>query len=550
MDSVQAVKQEMAATPVRSSSPAESAGRSSSPAESAGRSSSPAESTGRSSSPVKGMAKGHLLGLVLAAIVVLAIAVMMGVLIWSPNWSSAVTIVGLGAAVAMIFVSPINGLVLWIILEPYARFWYLNIPMPSGIPDLSLSRLSVAFLCVVWLAQLAIKRRRIRRFGFIEVWMVLFGILVIPSVAAGTGGLSHSLQTLFDKFVAPYLVFVLAKNLYDEKTGLDRLIALMVVLESYLLFVLFYEQITGVPLFYTVGRTLVYTAHLRKIVGLLGNATFLATVLAMIAPFALYRLTRARSPYTRAFYFGMFGLAVFGNFICWNRGAWVGMAVGLLVLGLFEARYRRILLLLLLVAVILVGVYWVQVTSSPVVTERLSNVTSIQFRINMLEVSQRMIRANPLFGVGFESFATYYIQYGGHWELMAWDDPMPHNTYVFILATMGLAAFVPYVLVFLSLFAETGVMMRSHWRKRGANYALLVSVWAAVAAYMATAAFIDIYPNAFTSLVLFFIMGTMVGYVSQLRATWRASGQKAGLPQPRTERGMEYRPVPVQVEQA
>ena len=68
MDSVQAVKQEMAATPVRSSSPA--------------------ESVGRSSSPVKGMAKGHLLGLVLAAIVVLAIAVMMGVLIWSPNWSS------------------------------------------------------------------------------------------------------------------------------------------------------------------------------------------------------------------------------------------------------------------------------------------------------------------------------------------------------------------------------------------------------------------------------------------------------------------------------
>jgi O-antigen ligase len=478
------------------------------------------------------MTKAHLLGLVLAVIAGLAIAVLMGNLIWSPNWSSAVTIVGLGAVVALIFVSPINGLLLWIILEPYARFWYLNIPMPTGIPDLSLSRLSVAFLCIVWLAQLATRKRRIRRFGFIEIWMALFCVLVIPSVAAGTGTISHSMQTLFDKFIAPYLVFILAKNLYDEKVGLDRLSALLAVLESYLLFILFYEHLTGHPLFYIVGRTTVYSRSLRKIVGLLGNAAFLATILAMIAPFALYRFTRARSPYARAFYFSMFGLAVFGNLVCYNRGAWLAMAVSLLVMLLFEPRYRRILLPLMLVGGIVVGVYWAQVIASPVVTERLSNVSGIQFRVNMLEVSQRMIKANPLFGVGFESFANYYIQYGGHWELMAWDDPTPHNTYVLILATQGLAGFVPYFLVFLSLFAETGVMMRSHWRKRGADRALLVSVWAAVAAYMISAAALDIYPNAFTSLVVFFIMGTGVGYVSQLRASWRDPGRPAGLPQP------------------
>jgi O-antigen ligase len=132
---------------------------------------------------------------------------------------------------------------------------------------------------------------------------------------------------------------------------------------------------------------------------------------------------------------------------------------------------------------------------------------------------------------------------------MAWDDPMPHNTYVFILATMGLAAFVPYVLVFLSLFAETGVMMRRHWREHGADHALLVSVWAAVAAYMASAAFIDIYPNAFTSLVLFFTMGTMVGYVSQIRASWRASAGQASVPPSSTERGMEHRSGPATMEQ-
>jgi O-antigen ligase len=506
MDAVQAVKQESAMVPVP---------------------------------PTTRMTKKQLFGLLLAVIVFVAIGVLMGNLIWSDSWSNAVTIVGLGAVICVILMSPINGLMLWIILEPYARFWYLNIPMPSGIPDLSLSRLSAALLCVVWLAQLAIRKRRIRRFGLIEVWIVLFCILVLPSVAASTKSLGSSLQTLFDKYIAPYLVFILAKNLYDEKTGLDRLIALMGVLESYLLFVLFYEHLTGRPLFYIVGRTLVYTKSLRKIVGLLGNATFLATILAMIAPFALYKFTRARSPYSRALYFSMFVLAVFGNLVCYNRGAWVAMAVSVLASMLLEARFRRVLLPLLIVVAIFVGVYWVQVTSSAVVTERLSNTTSIRFRLNMLEVAEKMIRANPLFGVGFESFGDYYIQYGGHWELMAWDDPMPHNTYVFIVATMGLAAFIPYLFVFLSFFAETGVMMRSHWRKRGADHALLVCGWAAVAAYMASAAFIDIYPNAFTSLTLFFLMGTLVGYVSQFRASWRASGQQENLPPSRTERGMD-----------
>ena len=486
----------------------------------------------KQASPIKSLTRGQLLGLVLSVIAVVAIAVLMGNLIWSPNWSIAVTIIGLGTVVGLIFVKPIYGLIVWIILEPYARYWYLNVPMPSGVPDLSLARLSVAFLCVVWLAQLATRKRRIRRFGFAEVWMLLFGIFVLPSVAASVGSLSSSLQMLFDKFLTPYLVFVLAKNLYEEDIGLERLIGLMIVLESYLLFIEFYEHITGVPLFYQVGRTLVYTKSLRKIVGLLGNAAYLATILAMIAPFALHRYLHARSRRDKAFYFGMFALAVFGNFVTWNRGSWLAMAVSLLVMLFLEKKYRRVLARLLLIGAILLAVYWVQVISSPVVTERLSNVTSIRFRVNMLEVSERMIRANPWFGVGFNSFAYYYIQYGGHWELMAWDDPTPHNTYVNILATMGLAAFIPYLMVFLSMLVETGVMMRRHWQQRGADHALLVSIWAAMAAYMTSAVALDIFPNAFTSIVTFFIMGTMAGYVSQVRASWRAQAAQAGPSQP------------------
>jgi O-antigen ligase len=408
---------------------------------------------------------------------------------------------------------------LWVILEPYTSFWYLNIRMPAGIPDLSLSRLAVASLCVVWIAQLAIRRKRLQRLGFVEMFMVLLCVMVMPSVVAGLSGLSRNMQVLFDKFIIPFLVFVLAKNLYEEKTALDKLTAALTVIEAHLCFLLFYEHITGRPLFYVLGRQTIYTRSLRKIVGLLGNGAFLATVLAMIAPIALYRFVRARSPYARAFYGTMFALAVIGNFFCYNRGAWLAMAVSLLVMLLFQREYRRVLLPLVLIAAVVGVVYWQSISRSAVVVERLSNVSGIRFRVTMLEASKKMIRTHPLFGVGFGDFATYFIQYGGHWELLAWDNPTPHNTYLLVLTTMGLVSFVPYVLIFLSMVLEMGIMLRRSERERGADSALLVSGWAAIAAYAVSAGTLDLYVSTFTSLVLFCITGTIMGYVSHLRSS-------------------------------
>lgn len=461
------------------------------------------------------------LGVALTAAVCILTATAIGSVLMSSAWESAVRFVGLGAVLVAILLSPINGLLLWLILEPFTTFWYLNIHMPAGIPDLSLSRLSVALLSVAWLAQLATRKKHIRRFGMTEAFMALMLLFMIPAIMSSVKGLNSALQTVLDKFISPFMLFILAKNLYEDQKGLDRLTVGLLIIESYLGFVLFYEHITGQPLFYTPGRTMVYTSHLRKIVGLLQNAAFLATILAMIAPIALYRFKRAKTPFSRFFFGGMFALAVIGNYFCYNRGAWLALAVSLLVMILLEREYRRVLLPVLLIAALLLVVYRQDVSQSTVITERLSNVNSIRFRLNMLQVSQRIVRDNLFFGVGVNSFASAYTQYGGHWELMAWDEPMPHNTYVLVLTTMGLVCLIPYVLMFASMALEMMVMMRRGWAELGADRALLASGCASIAAYAVSAAALDIYVNAFTSLVLFAISGTIIGYVSHLRSEHR-----------------------------
>ena len=479
------------------------------------------------------------LGVVLTVAVGVVIAAGLGSALMSSSWQSAIRVVGLGAVVVVILLKPIYGLLLWLILEPFTRFWYLSIHVPAGVPDLSLSRLSVAILAVVWLAQLATRKKHLRRFGLTEVCMLLMLLFMIPSILSSLKGVNSALQVVVDKFVSPFAFFLLAKNLYEAREGIDRLTAALVIIESYLCFVLFYEHLTGQPLFYVPGRTMVYTAHLRKIVGLLQNAAFLATILAMIAPVALYRFKRAKTPLSRFFFGAVFALAVIGNFLCYNRGAWLAMAAALLVLLLLEREYRRVLLPVLLVGALLLVVYWQDVSQSTVITERLSNVNSIRFRINMLQVSQRIVRENLFFGVGVSSFASYYIQYGGHWELMAWDEPTPHNTYVLVLTTMGLVCLIPYVLLFASMILEMMVMMNRRWVRLGADRALLASGCASVAAYAVSAAALDIYVNAFTTLVLFAISGTIIGYVSQLRSEHKLQSRSLLPPSLRTPRVTE-----------
>jgi len=463
-------------------------------------------------------------GLLLVALAA-AFGLFWGSLASSPHWQNAVRIAVLGGLIVVIFSSPVNGLLLWVILSPYAlapytTLWHiLNIRLPPGIPDLTMGRLIIGVLSIVWVAQLASGKRRMRRFGAVEVFMAIFCIMVLPSVAAGLSGINRTVQTLFDKFIMPFLVFLLAKNLYEEEVGLDKLGGTLVVIGGYLSFMVFHEHVTGQPLFYQFGRTLSYTRSLPKIVSLLGNPAFLGTVLGMIVPVALFKFVWERSMYTRVLYGALFLVALLGNFFCYNRGAWLALIASLLVMIIFNREYRRILLPIILIVALVGLVYWQALSETAVVSERLSNTSSLRFRLNMLEVSRKLIRDHPLFGVGFDNFGYYYLQYGGYWPTLAYDIPTPHNTYILVLSTMGFVAFIPYVLIFLSMLWEMRTAIHSCGEEEQRDRSLLVSGYAVLTVYTVSAAAVDLYVNTFTSIVFFLIMGIILGHASYLRAS-------------------------------
>jgi O-antigen ligase len=469
---------------------------------------------------------------VIVLIITLGLGYVLGSTLVTPKWQDAVRYTVMGALAFVIFASPVNGLFLWMLMAPFAQASYteiwrlLNIRMPPGIPDLTPDRLAVGLLSVVLIAQLAVGKRRGRRLG-LELYMAAFCIMALPAIAASLSGINGAGQQVLDKFIVPFGVFVLAKNLYEERISLDKLCATLAVIGLYLSFMIFYEHLTGDPLFTAIGRTTVYTRSLRKIVSLLGNPAFLGTVLGMIVPMALYKALHDHSRNGRAFYAALFVTALLGNFFCYNRGAWLALAVGLVVL-LLERRYRQVLLPVILVAALVGLVYWQIISETAVVSERLSNVSSLRFRLDLLTVSLQLIRDHPLFGVGVGNFAYYFLQYGGHWETLAFDLPTPHNTFVLILSTMGLVAFVPYAMVFVSMALSLLTRLarfRGDWR---VDKALLVSGLGVVAVYVVSSAAVDLYVNVFNSLIFYLITGTIMGYVSDLRFLQRTGDGTRG----------------------
>jgi O-antigen ligase len=461
-----------------------------------------------------------LVGTLLLIIVLVAMGVYLGNWIHSPNWQSAMRVAIMGGLAFVILINPLDGLLLWMIIAPFGEaswteIWrILNFRMPPGIPDLTPDRLAIALLTVFFIAQLGVGKRRLQR-PHVEVFMVLFCIMVLPAAASGYAGLNKSGQLLLDRFIAPFLVFVLAKNLYEDETTVDKLGVTLGIIALYICAMIAYEHWTGQPLFVGIGRTTAYTRSLRKIVSLLGNPAFLGTVLGMITPIALHRFVHQRSLHGR-FLFGLvFLMTLLGNFYVYNRGAWLALFAGLVTL-LIERKYRRLLLPIILIGAALALVYWQVISASAIITERLSNVNSIRFRLTMLQVSQSIVRDHLLFGAGLGNFPYYFIEYGGHWETLAYDLPTPHNSYVLVFTEMGLVSFVPYALIFVSMFWRMAQGLRRTQRDEGGDSALLASGLATLAVYAVSAAAVDLYINVFTSLVFFLISGIIMGYLNRL----------------------------------
>ena len=488
--------------------------------------------------------------LVLAVSVILAIGVIggLGVIIGRTltsggDWGILITLTAWGAYLVVALIDARHALLFWIMTSPFARFVHLDLELGRGIPNITLNRLMTGILLVLLLAQLATRRRRLSRLGTKDVLLIAFCGALIMSVPQAIDPFKQSIQSVFDLVITPVAVYFLARNLITTREDLGTAMQALVIIGVFLGAMATHEQLTGQVLFYPQDRAVYYTASFRRVVGLLGNPAFIAVCIGAALPWAWYLFLTARR--RRFEYLLAAAPMMAGIYFCMNRSGWVGAVVALTTMGILVRRFRRVFVLMLLVAGILAGIYWALIITSSAVRERLSAQGPIEYRQEAWPIAWEMVKDNPLFGVGYENYRHLYKRYG-RWDIYLRAEPSPHNTYLWVLVTAGLVAFVPFMLFLLAVASSAlGVWRRGViWERHrtlapgeadsGSEHLLDADLagtfLASISAILVPALVMDIFAASYHNMLLFLVIGAFFGAMPERP---RRRQRHASVPQDR-----------------
>jgi O-antigen ligase len=204
-----------------------------------------------------------------------------------------------------------------------------------------------------------------------------------------------------------------------------------------------------------------------------------------------------------------------GVFFCMNRSGWVGLALAIVIMGLFIRRFRKYFVALLVIGTIVGVTYWALITTSAVWRQRLQAQGPIDYRLQTWVVALNMIKDNPAFGIGYENFQFFYKRYA-IWDIYLRAMPTPHNTYLWVILMGGMVAFIPFFAFLASLFLSALKLYLKPPAEEGffPDRDLVVVFVASMISILAPAAVMDVMTGYYNTMIMFFIMGAFFGAVT------------------------------------
>jgi O-antigen ligase len=355
---------------------------------------------------------------------VLTIAAMLGLL------AAVQPLVAVGVAVAMVFVYLVfNDLVAGVAVLGLLSF--LQILPQSG--SLSLAKGAGLVLALAWIARFSLSARGEHDL-FADhsqlAWLVIafFGWAVLTLSWAEQTGLG---LTALSRYAPNLLLLPIAYTAVRRRRDLEIVLAAIVL---------------GAAIAAVFGIVQPPTAAVEstRATGTVGDPNELAAALLVgLALAASFAVARGSSPALRLAGLLTVPLCALGIFLSVSRGGLIALGV-MLAAGTAAAGRWRAAVTVLFVAVAAGGlVYFTQLAPLPA-RERLLTPNGGSGRSDLWKVGLRIVRANPVGGVGVgnseHAAANYVLRPGAirSSDLIFTSQPFPvHNTYLQVLAEMG-----------------------------------------------------------------------------------------------------------------
>lgn len=453
---------------------------------------------------------------VLIGLIVVGLGVLLGCLTDSPEAGRVVISIVFMTIVLVITVNrPLNGVLVWLFFMVFIETW-VKIPMGAGLPDLSFSRFTIAFLAISMLAMAAIGRLRVAPIGLAEICILAtpIGIMIAApqSVNPHPKGI---IQTAIALHFTPLVMYFFAKNLVQNKKDLQKLFWTIALLGFVSGTYAAYEHATGNVLFVAenkeVGR-LFRGSGIRIIRGIMGGTGGMGRALAATIPVTFYLFLERKGPDVRKFLLaGMLAAQFYGIVIAMSRTPWYALLSALFIMQLFYPQFRKAFYVIVFVAAIVLWATWDQVSESDAADRVGDRVSTLEGREARWQAGFNMWQAKPIRGWGFGR----YQQESGRFRTDGKRSNLGaiENDYLHILVGSGLIGFLPYLLFLLAPLVNS---LRLFFRARAPGWSgfikpeTLTVYWAVILCLLMTS-YTAIQTQAVIKLMTFAVAGAVVG---------------------------------------
>ena len=180
--------------------------------------------------------------------------------------------------------------------------------------------------------------------------------------------------------------------------------------------------------------------------GLAGDPNYYAVMVVLWTPLMIFWLMAKRPRWEKWFCFACLSVTVAGFIFAASRGGFLGLSVALLFL-LWHTRRRigtlAIIFLFMLPILLAPG----QSAVTRLFHPDYSDDQSTEYRLELWQASERSFFDHPLFGIGMGHFHPSIESNG---QIVDLPFHVAHNTYIGLVTDLGLAGFVPFILMLLA----------------------------------------------------------------------------------------------------
>jgi O-antigen ligase len=419
----------------------------------------------------------------------LGLGVVVAFLLVNEMWHFAVPLILAVPAIILFTAYPFTAVVLWMLILPY----FLNEPTSAGrfiywlvhraMPPIALGT-------VILSDWFGIRKRRPVSFGRAEFFMLILLGWALASTYLFSPNPIQTTIVLYDTLFIPFCMYWLIRLVAPAGEDLKRFlwVAAITVLAQCAIGLLGWFAPDVLPSKWLTGL------EGARTVGSLKNAAVYTSTLLFLSLLLFQYAMQTRSSVVRLTLLLVFSLAIYLVFMSFSKGSWLGASVvmaGLLVLYP-KTIVRMLVILVTLVYLLSSSLLAWQIAWAYERTVSEEATRSIEDRIVANNASIEMIKARPLFGWGFHNYDRYDRDFQSRvGNISVRYDVTSHNTYLTILAELGIAGFFVYMLpqlwwAILTLKAWKRLPRRGFWSRK-----LLVMMWLLLMHMAIAATFMD-----------------------------------------------------------